>query len=821
MYFSQYHIVKIIENDMAVVGKIAVKLVASNLRLLKTEADAVAATALDAAVFDADVGAEGQTLPSVLKEQTQKRNYMSLAVMDSKGIVVAYGESVPTDDFANSQYARRAFIGERVITTTEIDGGGLVIRVCVPMGSRILVATLPGMFLSDLVSEFRIWNSGNIFIVDKTGVMIANFRPQMVLDRYNFIHAAEENAGADPAIQNAGLFYSTMIEGRDGAGVYNFDGADRVCTYTQVPGSDGWMLGVAAVIQESPSTRIHYALLISAAIFLGCGIIAAFFASRAIAKPFRIINEQNLHLSELKDAAEAASRSKSNFLSNMSHEIRTPMNAIIGMTAIGKSVASIERKDYAFGKIENASAHLLGVINDILDMSKIEANKLELSFTEFEFEKMLQEVVNVINFRVEEKYQNLSVYIDKNIPMVIIGDEQRCAQVITNLLSNAVKFTPEHGVIKLNTRYLSEEDGVCTIQIEVSDTGIGISEEQQARLFTSFQQAESNTTRRFGGTGLGLAISKRIVEMMGGRIWVESRLGEGAVFAFTIQCRRGEKEEAGSPLKTGVNWGNIRLLVVDDALEVCEYFKDVVHRLGAACDTALSGEDAIALIERNGPYDMYFVDCRMPGMDGIELSRRIHGEGAGGNFVVIMISSMEWNTIEDEARSAGVSRFLPKPLFPSSIADCVNECLGVKNLLPAEEARFGESVRFDGYRVLLAEDIEVNREIVLAQLEPTALAIDCAENGAEALNLFSENPSVYDMIFMDVQMPEMDGYEATRRIRALDLPNAKTIPIVAMTANVFREDIEKCFEVGMNDHVGKPLNFEEVLARLRKYLPVR
>jgi signal transduction histidine kinase/DNA-binding response OmpR family regulator len=818
VYFSQYHLVETIEHDMKVIGKIAVKLVSSNLRLLKTEADRVADTVLAAAVADAESNS-GKTLSRVLEEQAKKQKYLSLAVMDSNGIVVAYGEAVPANDFIHSPYARRTFIGERIITTTEMDGGGkLVMRVCVPMGSRILVVTLPGTFLSDLISEFRIWASGNIFIVDDTGAMIANYRPKMVLERYNFIQAAQGDEGADPAIKDAGRFYSIMIKGAEGAGIYRYEGTDRVCAYAPISGSDRWMLGVAAIIEESPYARIQYILLASAAIFLGLGIVAAFFASRAIAKPFVIINEQNLHLSELKEKAEAASRSKSDFLSNMSHEMRTPMNAIIGMTAIGKSAADIERKDYAFEKIENASAHLLGVINDVLDMSKIEANKLELSFAEFEFEKMLQKVVNVISFRAEEKHQDFTVYIDKQIPRLVISDDQRLAQVITNLLSNAVKFTPEHGAIRLKTRFLSEEDGFCTIQTEVTDTGIGISAEQQARLFNSFQQAENNTSRRFGGTGLGLAISKRIVEMMGGRIWIESELGKGATFAFTIQARRGAEEDRRGLLNAGVNWGNVRILAVDDAPEVCEYFEDVTHRLGAACDTALNGEEAIALIERNGPYDIHFIDWKMAGMDGIELSRRIKRQYEG-NFVVIMISSTEWSVIEAEAKNAGVDKFLPKPLLPSAITDCINECLGVENMLAALAPQRGKTPRFDGCRVLLAEDIEINREIVLSLLEPTALSIDCAENGAKALKLFSENPSSYDIIFMDVQMPEMDGYETTRQIRALDAPNAKTIPIVAMTANVFREDIEKCLDAGMNDHVGKPLDFDEVLECLRKYLP--
>jgi len=386
----------------------------------------------------------------------------------------------------------------------------------------------------------------------------------------------------------------------------------------------------------------------------------------------------------MEEQAMSASRAKSAFLANMSHEIRTPMNAITGMTAIGKSAADAERKDYCFSKIEDASRHLLGVINDILDMSKIEANKFELSPVEFNFEKMIQSAVNVVNFRLDEKHQNFTLQIDKKIPKNLIADDQRLIQVITNLLGNAAKFTPEDGSISLDARFLGEKNDLYTIEIAISDTGIGISPEQQKRLFNSFQQAEISTARRFGGTGLGLAISKNIVEMMGGTIGVQSELGKGSVFTFTVQAKK------------------------------------IVH-----------------------------------------------------------------------------------------VHDAADNPPGVKKDIAG---------LFAERRVLLAEDMEINREIVLALLEPALLEIDCAENGAEAVRKFSEAPQKYDLIFMDVQMPEMDGYEATRRIRALNLPKAKSIPIVAMTANVFREDIEKCIEAGMNGHVGKPLNFDEVLEKLKSYL---
>ncbi|GHS93327.1 hypothetical protein AGMMS50276_03460 [Synergistales bacterium] len=389
-------------------------------------------------------------------------------------------------------------------------------------------------------------------------------------------------------------------------------------------------------------------------------------------------------LQERIEAASIANRAKSDFLANMSHEIRTPMNAVIGMTRIAKEARGIEKKDYCLVKIEESSTYLLGIINDILDMSKIEARKLELSYVSFDFRDMIRKAVDVVDFRVKEKNQNLTLSIDENIPPSFIGDDQRLGQVITNLFSNAVKFTPEGGDISLRATLLKEEDERCNLKIEVADTGIGISKEQQERLFNVFQQADNNTTRKFGGTGLGLSISKGIVEMMEGSIWIESELGKGATFAFTISL--GKSADAGESVNTD------------------------------------SGEK---------------IDC------------------------------------------------------------------------------------FEGYRLLLVEDVDINREIVLTILEPTMLAVDCAINGVDAVKTFASAPDDYDVVFMDVQMPEMDGYDATRLIRAMDSPWAKKIPIIAMTANVFREDVEKCIESGMNDHIGKPLDFDKMLDKLRKYIGQR
>ena len=453
--------------------------------------------------------------------------------------------------------------------------------------------------------------------------------------------------------------------------------------YIPLYGVNDEIVGMAFIgsYTEEETGKIFFFIIIGVLVTLLVLLICLIIA-RILSKTIDdILNDM---LNQLRDASNA----KGTFLATMSHEMRTPLNAIVGMTMVGKKANTSEEKTRSLDKIEQASSHLLGVVNDILDMAKIEANKLELAHAKFDFEQMMSKVLTIIKFRAEDKAQTLNINIGDDIPKFVIGDDQRLAQAIANLLSNAIKFTPKNGEISLNVFLEDEISGNCELCFEVIDNGIGIATEQQDKLFEAFEQVESGISREYGGTGLGLAITKRIVDLMGGRIWMESELGVGSKFTFTVFLMR---------------------------------------------DTAKEND----------------------------LSEQIAGSNKNSRDLI--------------------DSFLGKTM-------------------------------------LLAEDMEVNREIILTLLEETGLNIYCAETGKEALDMISTEPNKYDIVFMDLQMPEMGGLQATKLIRELPDERCKNLPIIAMTANVFREDIEACYDAGMNDHLGKPLDFDKVFKVLNEYL---
>ena len=511
-------------------------------------------------------------------------------------------------------------------------------------------------------------------------------------------------------------------------------------------------------------------------------------------------------INDALDTANRANLAKSEFLANMSHEIRTPLNAILGMAAIAKNSADLEKLYYCMNKINDSSIHLLGVINDILDMSKIETNHFELSLTEFVFEKMLLRVVDVMRFKIEEKNIVFNLFCDPAIPYTVLSDEQRLAQIIMNLLSNAVKFTHKNGSVTLRIEVENCEGDDYTLRISVRDSGIGISDEQKPRIFKSFSQADSSISRKFGGTGLGLVISKNIVNMLGGDIWFDSKKGEGTTFTFNIKTKSCRKSPA-----VRFNRDNVKILAVDDMPDVLMSFSFYAQQLGVFCSTARSAAEALDLL-KTLEYNIIFVDWKMPEADGLELVKALN-DLQNGRRVVIMISAADWSEIEQEAKNADVRDFISKPILLPVIESVLEKYCG--------DTGGGETETIDnftGKTVLLVDDVEINREIIISLLEPTGISIVCAENGREAVDMFTADPAKFDLIFMDIQMPEMEGYEATRRIRSSGAPFAREIPIVAMTANVFKEDVKRCLDSGMNDHIGKPAEIDEIIAKIKQWV---
>ena len=525
---------------------------------------------------------------------------------------------------------------------------------------------------------------------------------------------------------------------------------------------------------------------------------------------------KNHDLAEALSIAEDASKAKTAFLSNMSHEIRTPLNAIIGLDSIALNDSTISEttRDY-LEKIGVSAHHLLGIINDILDMSRIESGRMVIKSEEFSFAKALSQVNTIISGQCKDKGLAYECRIKGNVEDYYIGDDMKLRQVMINILGNAVKFTPEGGSVSFTVEELARFDGRSVLRFIISDTGIGMSRDYLPRLFDPFTQEDSSSTSRYGSTGLGMPITKSIIELMNGHIDVESEKGKGTTFTVTITLldsdRKAEADEG------VLNTHDMCVLVIDDDPIACDHAQLILGQVGISCEKALSGAEGLEMVKlryaRREPYNLILVDWKMPELDGVETTRLIRAE-VGIETPIIILTSFSWDEIENEAREAGVDSFVAKPLFVGSVLDEFRETFKKKN-----ERLLNETADLEGRRILLAEDVAVNTEIMKMVLSMREMTVEHAENGKLAVDMFAgHEPGYYDAILMDMRMPVMDGLEATRTIRAMDRKDAKTIPIIAMTANAFDEDVQRSMQAGLNAHLSKPVEPEALFRTLESLI---
>ncbi|MBR2663376.1 MAG: response regulator, partial [Clostridia bacterium] len=526
---------------------------------------------------------------------------------------------------------------------------------------------------------------------------------------------------------------------------------------------------------------------------------------------------QRQALVEALAAAEEANKAKTAFLSNMSHEIRTPMNAIIGLDSLTlrNDALPAETVEY-LEKIGGSARHLLGLINDILDMSRIESGRLVLRKEEFSFRNMLEQINTMVMSQCGEKGLKYECNMVGGVSDYYIGDDMKLKQVLINILSNAVKFTDAPGTVSLSVERTAVYGDHSTLKFVVKDTGIGMDPSFLPKIFDSFSQENSSRKNKYGSTGLGMAITKNIVELMNGTISVESEKGVGSEFTVFVTLKNCEHT---TNVTSYIKPKDMRVLVVDDEEIAGEHARIVLDEVGIKADTCLNGGDALRMLEvahtKHEPYNLVLLDWKMPEMDGLEVARQIRAKYEKETTVIIL-TSFNWEEIMDEALHVGVDGFLAKPLFASNVFDEFERIARKNNMSLFREKK---RAKLNGRHILLAEDVMINAEIMKEILKVREIHIDHAENGRLALDMFERSDvGFYDAILMDVRMPEMDGLEATAAIRALDREDAHTIPIIAMTANAFDEDVQRSLQVGMNAHLSKPVEPEHLYQALEELI---
>ena len=629
------------------------------------------------------------------------------------------------------------------------------------------------------------------------------------LYKYNDLSMDQRNAIRD------------QVQGdEDGIGTLTYKdyrGRDCVFAYAACADTDNWLVLVSVPTSEFVAGQLVSFFPLIIIVFLGFLLVFNIWRLLIVVRELRLSVERE----------RVANMSKTSFLSRMSHEIRTPLNAIIGYNSIAhtemteaKTESQRRRAESnvvdCLSKSETASKHLLAIINDVLDMSAIESGKIKIAHDRFDFKSLINSLTTIFYSQAMTRSIDFNVVFDSPTEEWLVGDQMRTSQILTNLLSNALKFTPEGGAVTLTVEQTRTDDKTARMHFTVADTGIGMAPEYLSRVWAPFEQADSSISRRFGGTGLGLSITKTLVDLMGGTIAVESSPGHGSRFDVELSFERAEP----SPGDKVYDFSAVNALVVDDDPNTCDYVLSLFGRCGAKCSAVCSGAaalEAVSAAKRRGEsFTLYMVDWQMPEMDGLETIRRIKALD-GDKAPIIVLTAYDYSAIAGKAQDLGVTRFISKPLFQSSLFDLLSSVSGIsRRSVPQRRSR---DYDFSGDRVLLAEDNEMNMEIAKRILRSAGLTVDSAWNGRQAVDMFESAPAgTYGAILMDVHMPEMDGHEASRTIRASSHPEAKTIPIIAMTADVFAEDVAEARASGMNDHIGKPIDVTLLFDTLKRYL---
>ncbi|MCI9118829.1 MAG: response regulator [Flavonifractor sp.] len=768
-------------------------------------------------------GMEHDTLRERLATAAQVRGFESLAFYSKSGeFEMIYGEEATLadpDPFLESLNAEE----KKVAVGTTPDGEkyillGVSTTYTMENGEECtaLVAALPASYIGETLSLYDSEDSHSLVyshIIRYDGSFVIRSGDAFRDNYFDRIQALFEDEGADGR-QYIQELEVAMVSQEDYNTVLQFGHERRHLYCTRLEYSEWYLVTVMpyGTLDEAVNELSGQWLYL---VFAGCAIILTALLL-VFWRYFLLLKAQMAELEEARQAAEAANKAKSEFLSNMSHDIRTPMNAIVGMTAIATANISDKKQvQNCLQKITLSSKHLLGLINDVLDMSKIESGKMTLNSDLVSLRELMDGLVSIVQPQVRSKRQQFDVFIHDIIAENVCCDSVRLNQIMLNFLSNAVKFTPEGGVIHVSLYQKPSPKGENFVQTHllVKDNGIGMSAEFKAKIFESFSREDSTRVHKTEGTGLGMAISKYIVDAMGGSISVESELGKGSEFHVTLDLEVAEVQEVDMVLPP---W---RMLVVDDDKLLCETTVASLKAIGVDAEWTLDGETAVQMVENRhslrDDYQVILLDWKLPGMDGIETARAIRKK-LGDEVPIMLISAYDWGEIEESARSAGINGFISKPLFKSTLYYGLRQFAG-ESSEPAELVAENHT-DLHGKHILLAEDNELNWEIASDLLSEMGLVLDWAENGQICVNMFEHSPEgFYDAILMDIRMPVMTGYEAATAIRALDRPDAD-LPIIAMTADAFAEDIKKCLDHGMNAHVAKPIDVREVARLLEKYM---